>query len=126
MSIRIKRIYDPAADEDGTRVLVDRLWPRGVRKADAAVDHWLRDVAPSSELRRWFGHDTARFAEFADLYRAELDQKPKAVQKLADLASDSSVTLLYAARDPSCNHARVLAEYLRETRIAEPGSEGSD
>ncbi|MEX0606516.1 MAG: DUF488 family protein, partial [Halofilum sp. (in: g-proteobacteria)] len=87
---------------------------------------WLRDVAPSSELRRWFGHDPARFAEFAELYRAELDQKSTAMQELADLVSGSAVTLLYAARDPACNHARVLADYLREMRIAEPGGEGSD
>lgn len=126
MSIRIKRIYDSATDEDGTRVLVDRLWPRGVRKADAKVDHWLRGVAPSSELRKWFGHDPARFDEFAEHYRAELEQNPEAVKELANYAASGPVTLLYAARDPSCNHARVLADYLREVRISEPGRERSD
>ncbi len=126
MTIRIKRIYDPASDEDGTRVLVDRLWPRGVRKADAGVDEWLREVAPSSDLRRWFGHDPARFDDFAAHYRGELAQCPAAVDKLARWAAAGTVTLLYAARDPSCNHARVLADYLRETRISEPGAEGPD
>lgn len=125
MAIQIKRIYDPAADEDGTRVLVDRLWPRGVRKADAAVDEWLREIAPSSDLRRWFGHDPARFDEFAAHYRAELAQKPEAVQALAERASTGPVTLLYAARDPACNHARVLADYVRE-HLAEPPGDGSD
>jgi uncharacterized protein YeaO (DUF488 family) len=118
MEIRTKRIHDPADADDGTRVLVDRLWPRGVRKADAAVDHWLRDVAPSPELRRWFGHDPQRFDDFAHHYRAELDERPDAVAELTDLADAGPVTLLYAARDRDCNHARVLAEYLRELRIS--------
>lgn len=118
MEIRTKRIYDPPADEDGTRVLVDRMWPRGVRKADAAVDHWLRGVAPSPELRRWFGHDPARFDTFAAHYRAELDAKPDAVAELTELAASGPLTLLYAARDRDYNHARVLADYLRELRIS--------
>ncbi len=118
MEIATKRIYDPPADEDGTRVLVDRLWPRGVRKADAAVDHWLRGVAPTPDLRRWFGHDPARFDTFATRYRAELDAKPDAVAELTELAAAGPVTLLYAARDRDCNHARVLADYLRELRIS--------
>lgn len=118
MHIRIKRIYDPPEADDGARVLVDRLWPRGVRKADAAVDHWLRDVAPSPELRRWFGHDPERFDTFSAYYRAELDDRPQAVAELNELAAAGPVTLLYAARDRDCNHARVLADYLRELRIS--------
>lgn len=114
MAIRIKRIHEPAGDDDGTRVLVDRLWPRGVRKADAAVDHWLKGVAPSPELRRWFGHDPARFDAFASAYRDELERAPEAVAELLALVRAGDVTLLYGARDPVCNHARVLADYLGE------------
>jgi uncharacterized protein YeaO (DUF488 family) len=118
VEIRTKRIHDPPAEDDGMRVLVDRLWPRGVRKADAAVDRWLREVAPSPELRRWFGHDPDRFDSFAAQYRAELDANPDAVAELTELAAAGPVTLLYAARDRDCNHARVLADYLRELRIS--------
>lgn len=118
MAIQTKRIYDPAGDEDGARVLVDGLWPRGVRKADAAVDRWLREVAPSPELRRWFGHNPDRFDTFARHYRAELDAKPDAVAELSELAAAGPLTLLYAARNRECNHARVLEAYLRELRIS--------
>lgn len=111
---RTKRIHEPAADEDGTRVLVDRVWPRGVRKADAAVDHWLKDASPSPELRKWFGHDPARFEAFAARYREELDQAPEAIQQLRELSARGTVTLLYGARDPEHNQARVLAQYLGE------------
>lgn len=116
MTVRIKRIYEPVSDDDGTRVLVDRLWPRGVRKDEAAVDHWLKGVAPSPELRKWFAHDPARFDEFAAAYRDELDRAPEAVGELFALARAGDVTLLYGARDPECNHARVLAAYLADTR----------
>ncbi|MDZ7786799.1 MAG: DUF488 domain-containing protein [Halofilum sp. (in: g-proteobacteria)] len=114
MTIRIRRIYEPVSPDDGTRVLVDRVWPRGVRKADAALDRWAKDVTPSTDLRKWFGHDPARFDEFAAAYRHELDGRPEAVAELVELARDGDLTLLYAARDPDCNHARILAEYLRE------------
>ena len=114
MTIRIRRIYEPVSPDDGARVLVDRVWPRGVRKADAALDRWAKDVTPSTDLRKWFGHDPARFDEFAAAYRNELDGRPEAVAQLVELALDRDLTLLYAARDPDCNHARILAEYLRE------------
>lgn len=114
MTVRIKRIYEPASDDDGMRVLVDRLWPRGVRKADAAVDRWMKAVAPSPELRKWFGHDPARFDAFAAAYRDELERAPEAVGELLALARSGDLTLLYGARDPECNHARVLADYLGE------------
>jgi uncharacterized protein YeaO (DUF488 family) len=110
--IRIKRIYDPPDRKDGARVLVDRLWPRGVRKEAAALTLWLKDIAPSDELRRWFGHDPARFAEFSRRYRAELAANSDAVDRLRDLLKAGPVTLLYAARDTEHNEARVLAEYL--------------
>jgi uncharacterized protein YeaO (DUF488 family) len=111
--IRVKRIYDPPGGKDGARVLVDRLWPRGVRKETAELTAWLKDIAPGAELRRWFGHDPARFAEFSRRYRAELSANKDAVGRMDDLAKSGPVTLLYAAHDEEHNHARVLAEYLK-------------
>ena len=109
---RIRRIYDPASPEDGARVLVDRLWPRGIGKDAAALDLWLKEIAPSAPLRRWFGHEPARWAEFARRYRAELDANPQAVARLRQVAAHGPVTLLYAAHDILNNHARVLAAYM--------------
>lgn len=114
MTVRVKRVYDPVGEDDGTRVLVDRLWPRGMRKADARVDDWPREVAPSTALRQWFGHDPARFEAFASAYRDELDTRPDAVGRLLERARAGDVTLLHAAQDREHNHARVLAEYLHE------------
>jgi uncharacterized protein YeaO (DUF488 family) len=111
--IRVKRIYDPPGGKDGARVLVDRLWPRGVRKETAELTEWLKDIAPSAELRRWFGHDPARFAEFSRRYRAELSANKDAVGRMEDLVKAGPLTLLYAAHDEEHNHARVLAEYLK-------------
>lgn len=110
--IRVKRIYDPPDGNDGARVLVDRLWPRGVRKEAAKLRLWLKDIAPSADLRRWFGHDPARFAEFSRRYRAELSANKDAVGRLDDLVKAGRVTLLYAAHDTEHNDARVLADYL--------------
>jgi uncharacterized protein YeaO (DUF488 family) len=111
--IRVKRIYDPLDRKDGARVLVDRLWPRGVGKEAAKLTLWLREIAPSTELRQWFGHDPARFAEFSRRYRAELRADNDAVDRLDDLVKAGPVTLLYAARDTEHNEARVLADYLK-------------
>lgn len=113
IDIRIKRIYEPPQASDGVRVLVDRLWPRGMRKAAAALDLWLKDAAPSPELRRWFGHDPARWAEFERRYRAELATHPAVLAPLRTLALGGRLTLLYGAHDPIHNHAVVLAAYLR-------------
>ncbi|MFD2249451.1 uncharacterized protein YeaO (DUF488 family) [Pseudochelatococcus lubricantis] len=110
--MRLKRIYEPPAADDGARVLVDRLWPRGIRKEAAELTLWLKDVAPSPGLRRWFGHDPVRWAEFARRYRAELAANGEAVGTLRDLAARGPVTLLYAAHDTAHNHALVLADYL--------------
>lgn len=112
--IRIKRIYEPPQASDGARVLVDRLWPRGVRKAGAALELWLKDVAPSPALRRWFGHDPARWEEFERRYRAELAARPEAIEPLRERARTGPLTLLYGARDDLHNHAVVLLEYLKE------------
>ncbi|WP_324742200.1 DUF488 domain-containing protein [Tsuneonella sp. CC-YZS046] len=110
--VAIKRIYEPPSRDDGCRVLVDRLWPRGVGRDAAALDLWLRDIAPSPELRKWFGHDPARFKAFRDRYRKELEEKDEAVAELRGLIRKGKVTLLYAARDELHNHARVLADYI--------------
>lgn len=108
MTARIKRVYDAAVPGDGARVLVDRLWPRGVSKERAALDDWAKDVAPSTELRTWFGHDPERFDEFARRYRKELDGNP-GVEALRALAgTPGGLTLLYAARDERHNEAVVL------------------
>lgn len=117
MDIRYKRAYAPASAEDGTRVLVDRLWPRGVTKERAQLALWLKEIAPSTELRKWFHHDPTKWDEFCLRYRQELDSNPAAVQRLADLAQTGRVTLIYAARDEVHNEAVVLKEYL-ETRTA--------
>ena len=110
--IRVKRIYDPPDAKDGARVLVDRLWPRGMSKERAKLRLWLKDIAPSSDLRRWFGHDPARFAEFARRYRAELGANTDALSRMDDLLKAGRVTLLYGAHDEEHNEARVLADYL--------------
>jgi uncharacterized protein YeaO (DUF488 family) len=110
--LRIKRVYEPPDAGDGFRVLVDRLWPRGVRREAAAQDLWLKDVAPSPELRKWWDHDPARLEEFGARYRAELDVNPAVATLLAALREHPRVTLLYAARDPRVNHAEVLRAYL--------------
>lgn len=110
-AMRLKRAYAPPEPDDGLRVLVDRLWPRGLRKADAAVDLWLKEVAPSPELRRWFGHRPDHWEVFRERYEAELAHNP-AVARLRGLDAPR-VTLLYAARDEAHNHARVLLDHLR-------------
>ena len=108
--IRLKRAYDPAGPEDGTRILVDRLWPRGLSRDQAKVDQWLKDVAPSAELRRWFGHDPAKWAEFRKRYEAELARNPS-LEELRDLIRrERRVTLLFGARDVEHNNAVVLRE----------------
>ena len=112
MGIAIKRIYAPAGAADGYRVLVDRLWPRGVRKEDAALDAWLREVAPSPALRRWFGHEPSRWEGFRHRYAAELDTLADHWRPLAERAARHRVTLLYAARDEEHNHALAQKNYL--------------
>jgi len=110
--LRIKRVYDPASGRDGTRVLVDRLWPRGLSKDHARVDLWLEELAPSSELRRWLGHDPARFAGFAERYRRELAGHRESLAALRGMARKGTVTLLFGAQDVEHNNAVVLAEVL--------------
>ena len=110
--VRIKRAYEPPSPQDGTRVLVDRLWPRGVKKADAGISQWMKEVAPSNELRKWFGHDPQRWAEFRRRYKAELTHKRELVGQLRELAREGPLTLVYSAHDEAHNQAVVLRETL--------------
>ncbi|MEO4048254.1 DUF488 family protein [Pseudomonas sp. CAU 1711] len=112
--IRCRRVYQPPAEDDGARVLVDRLWPRGCSKESLALSAWLKEVAPSDALRKGFCHDPALFDEFRLLYRAELAARPEHWQGLLSMAERGNLTLLFAARDERFNNARVLAEFLEE------------
>jgi len=112
MSIRLKRVYEKAGGHDGTRVLIDRVWPRGVRKADAAIDLWLKEIAPSTSLRKWFGHDPEKWADFKKRYFRELDQNAAVVERLSKLNQKGTVTLVFGARDEKHNNAVALKEYL--------------
>lgn len=114
--IRLKRVYDPPGPEDGRRVLVDRVWPRGLRKDEAALDEWLKDIAPSTSLRKWFGHDPARWDEFQTRYLAELERPEArgALDRLAAQARSGTVTLLFGARDERRNQAVVIRQVLEE------------
>lgn len=114
--IVVARVYDVAELPRGRRFLVERLWPRGVRRADLRLEDWLRDVAPSAELRRWFGHDPQRWPQFGRRYAAELDAAPGAWQPLLDAARSDTVVLLYGARDREHNSALVLRDYLLDRR----------
>jgi uncharacterized protein YeaO (DUF488 family) len=113
-AIAIKRVYDPPQRADGLRVLVDRVWPRGISKEQARLAEWAREIAPSEELRRWFAHDPLRFEEFRTRYRKELAAYAEDLERLRAHASRRRVTLLYAARDERHNNAVVLAEVLRQ------------
>jgi uncharacterized protein YeaO (DUF488 family) len=116
--IRLKRAYEAPAPDDGLRILVERLWPRGLTKERAAVDFWAKDAAPSPELRRWYGHDLAKWDEFQERYRAELRQNKGAVEELRRKGRGKIVTFVYAARDEAHNSALVLKDYLED-----PGQE---
>jgi uncharacterized protein YeaO (DUF488 family) len=112
MKVRLKRVYEPASKDDGCRVLVDRIWPRGVRKEEVQIDVWLKEVAPSTALRKWFGHEPARWEEFEKRYFAELNAHPQDVEELVRLAKRGLVTLVYGAKDETHNNAVALKEYL--------------
>ncbi|MEM0518179.1 DUF488 domain-containing protein [Aequorivita flava] len=112
MDIKTKRIYEDANKTDGFRVLVDRIWPRGVSKEDANLNEWMKEIAPSKELRKWFDHKEERFDEFSKKYKSELKKKDDLVQQLIAKAKDKRITLLYGAKDEKNNQAIVLKEYL--------------
>ncbi len=110
--IQLKRVYEPAVASDGERFLVERLWPRGVKKTDLRLDAWLKEAAPSTELRRWFSHDPEKWPEFSRRYRRELASRPSAWRPILDAARRGPVTLLYSARDPEHNNARALLRFV--------------
>jgi uncharacterized protein YeaO (DUF488 family) len=110
--ICLKRIYDPASDDDGVRFLVERLWPRGVNKKDLHLDAWLKDVAPSTDLRQWFSQDPAKWTEFHQRYFAELDEHPEAIEPILKASSHGRVTLIFSSRDTVHNNAVALKTYL--------------
>jgi uncharacterized protein YeaO (DUF488 family) len=114
MDVRLKRAYEQATESDGYRVLIDRLWPRGVSRQQAQVDEWARELAPSGELRKWFGHDPARFAEFRLRYATELALHAEKLEELRKQARDGTLTLIYSARDTEHNDAVVLLDVLRK------------
>jgi uncharacterized protein YeaO (DUF488 family) len=114
--VQIKRIYDAPARSDGYRVLVDRIWPRGIKKQDAALADWLRELAPSTKLRKWFGHDPKRWTEFRKRYRIELREQTSRLNALRQQATRRRVTLVYSARDPRLNQAEVLKEVIQESQ----------
>ncbi len=116
MAVCIKRVYEPASVDDGYRVLVDRVWPRGVSKEDAAVDEWARELAPSTELRKWFGHKPERFDEFRRRYVDELSAREREIGALRTRGRKETVTLLFGARDAERNNAVVLAEVVGDAR----------
>jgi uncharacterized protein YeaO (DUF488 family) len=111
-NIKLKRAYERPDADDGTRILIDRLWPRGVRKVDAAIDEWMKDLAPSTALRKWFGHDPARWQEFRRRYAVEVHQHPEMLEQLRAMARQGPVTLVFSAHDEIHNDAIVLRELL--------------
>ena len=112
--IKLKRVYEKPEEADGTRILVDRLWPRGLTKQRAAADLWLKEIAPTTELRKWFGHDPKKWKEFRRRYQAELKSHPDALGVIKSKASEGTVTLLYGARDQEHNEAVVLQQLLEK------------
>jgi uncharacterized protein YeaO (DUF488 family) len=127
-NIKLKRAYERPDADDGTRVLIDRLWPRGVRKVDAAIDQWVKDIAPSTALRKWFGHDPARWQEFRTRYAAEIQEHSEQLDRLRALAKEGPITLVFSAHDEIHNDAVVLRDFLlgrhtkRESKTASPAA----
>jgi len=116
MACKIKRVYDPIAEDDGYRVLVDRVWPRGLKKAEVHIDLWMKEIAPSTPLRKWFGHDPAKWQEFRKRYREELKEKKGLIDNLLDNTGNGNLTLLFSARDREHNQAVVLREHIRSRK----------
>jgi uncharacterized protein YeaO (DUF488 family) len=122
VKLKIKRVYDPPAKSDGLRILVDRLWPRGLSKQSAKIDYWLRDVAPSNRLRKWFAHDPVKWEEFRRRYAKELSGNPEAVTELRKLLSKRRATLLFATQDTERNNATALRDCLARRKLAKKNS----
>jgi uncharacterized protein YeaO (DUF488 family) len=111
-NVKLKRAYEQAEPDDGMRILIDRLWPRGVKKEDAAIDQWMKDLAPSTELRKWFGHDPARWEEFRECYAKEVNEHPEGLKQLRALARKGAITLVYSAHDEEHNDAVALRGFI--------------
>jgi uncharacterized protein YeaO (DUF488 family) len=122
--LKLKRAYEPASREDGTRFLVERLWPRGVKKTELRLDAWLKDIAPSPELRKWYSHDVTKWSEFQKRYRNELNQHREALNPVLQAASRGTVTLIYAAHDTEHNSAVVLRDYLEKQTAGKRATRG--
>jgi len=116
MQIRTKRVYEKAGKQDGTRVLIDRVWPRGVRKEDAGIDLWLKEIAPGTELRKWFGHDPQKWSQFKRRYFRELDRNDAPVERLSEITQKGRVTLVFGAKNEKYNNAVALKEYLEQNK----------
>ena len=114
MKIKVKRIYEKATRQDGLRVLVDRLWPRGVSKKEAAIQHWFKEIAPSDKLRRWFNHDPEKWEEFRSRYFSELNKKSDLVKELLNYSKASTLTLVFGTKEQIYNNANALKEYLEK------------
>lgn len=117
-NLSTRRIYEPARPEDGKRILIDRLWPRGIRKADAAIEYWARDCAPSTRLRQWYAHAPERWEQFKTRYFAELDAQPEAIAALCSHLEGPRVTFVFSSREEHKNNATALCEYLRARKLA--------
>jgi uncharacterized protein YeaO (DUF488 family) len=122
MNINLKRVYEKPDPQDGTRVLVDRLWPRGLKKGEAGVDVWIKEIAPSNELRKWYAHERHKWPEFKERYFRELNGNQEAVQRLAELVSGGRITLLFSTREMELNNAVALKEYLEKSWFLEERS----
>lgn len=112
MAIYTKRIYENPANEDGYRVLVDQLWPRGLRKEDARIDRWVKEIAPTTELRKWYNHDPEKWTEFRRRYFEELDRRPETVSELVEIAKKRKITFLFSSKETKLNNATALKEYI--------------
>ena len=112
--VKIKRVYDPASREDGKRILIDRLWPRGIKKEEAKIDEWMKEIAPTADLRKWFSHDPAKWPEFRKRYINELKGKSDLVERLRSEATEGTITLLFAAKDAERTNAVVLKEVIEK------------
>ena len=112
--VKIKRIYDPVSPDDGKRIYVDRLWPRGMKKEEVKIDEWLKDISPSDSLRKWFGHDPSKYKEFKSRYAKELEKHSQVLERIRKEAKKETVTLLFSAKDVKHNNAIVLQELLRQ------------